>query len=279
MRIPIPLPLMLLCRPARRSAGDPACGERGGASAAPALGSPPSASEIEAGEREILRRFLDEGPALLLPAAERERIALLPLAEGLAEARRFLAADPLPDTPENELASGIDRRQRLVWSEGLSLRDARGRLLFLRGEPRERTKVDCGDTFHPLEIWSYGTIETPRNAVLFRPRADAFYVLWRPTESKRALYMPEMEYYLEQWEELRGFLSGKRPDRVMCKPSETVDEVTRRFGPLRLQAEPSDRRHDGCPGRSAGGARALGERGGGHEAREDRPDSRSSRRA
>ena len=196
------------------------------ASAAPALGSPPSASEIEAGEREILRRFLDEGPALLLPAAERERIALLPLAEGLAEARRFLAADPLPDTPENELASGIDRRQRLVWSEGLSLRDARGRLLFLRGEPRERTKVDCGDTFHPLEIWSYGTIETPRNAVLFRPRADAFYVLWRPTESKRALYMPEMEYYLEQWEELRGFLSGKRPDRVMCKPSETVDEVT-----------------------------------------------------
>ncbi len=48
----------------------------------------------------------------------------------------------------------------------------------------------------------------------------------------------------------------------------------RRFGPLRLQAEPSDRRHDGCPGRSAGGARALGDRGGGHQARQARPGAR-----
>lgn len=189
---------------------------------------PPSAAAIstDADEREILRKFLDEGPGLLLPAAEQARIAALALPEALAEARAFVARDPLPGTPENELASGIDRRLRLVRSEGLSLRDARGRMLFLHGEPRERQKVDCGDTFHPLEIWSYGTVENPRSAVLYRPRADAYFVLWRPTESKRALYMPEMEYYLEQWEELRGYLSGKRPDRVMCKPSETVDEVT-----------------------------------------------------
>ena len=120
----------------------------------------------------------------------------------------------------------VDRRQRLVWSESLSLRDARGRMLFLLGAPRERQKIDCGDTFHPLEIWSYGPVESARRAVLFRPRADAFFALWRPTESKRVLYMPEMEYYLEQWEELRGLTSGKRPDRILCKSSKEVDEVT-----------------------------------------------------
>jgi VWFA-related protein len=35
-----------------------------------------------------------------------------------------------------------------------------------------------------------------------------------------------MEYYLEQWEELRKLLSGKRPDRVLCAASKLVDEVT-----------------------------------------------------
>lgn len=188
-----------------------------------------------AADREALRRFLDEGPALLLPPAERARIAGLPLAEGLAAARAFLAADPLPETPANELALGIELRQRLVWSEGLSLRDARGLLLFLQGPPRERNQIDCGDTFRPLEIWSYGSVESPRHAVLFRPRADAFFTLWRPTESKRALYMPEMEYYLEQWEELRGFTSGKRPDRVLCKASKEVDEITGVQGLFRFE--------------------------------------------
>lgn len=193
-----------------------------GTAAAPA----PTPQEAEAADREALRKLIDEGPALLLPAAERARIASLPLAEALAAGRAFAAQDPIPETPGNELASGIELRRRLVWSEGLSLRDARGLLLFLRGAPRERVKVECGDTFRPLEIWSYGTVESPQSAVLYRPRADAFFVLWRPTDSKRVLYMPEMEYYLEQWEELRGLTSGKRPDRVLCKSSKTVDEVT-----------------------------------------------------
>ena len=196
-----------------------------GSSPAPLPTAPPPL-DPEAVDRETLRKFLDGGPGLLLPPAERARFADLSVPEALAEARAYLARDPLPETPENELATGVDRRQQLVWSAGLSLRDARGRLLFLRGAPRERAKIDCGDTFHPLEIWSYGTVESPRQAVLFQPRADAFFVVWRPTESKRALYLPEMEYYLEQWAELRGLVSGKRPDRVLCKASKTVDEVT-----------------------------------------------------
>lgn len=199
------------------------------APATPPATPPTQAAAVQdsgAEDRETLRRFLDEGPALLLPPAERARIAALPLPEALAAVRTFLERDPVPETPANELVDGIALRQRRVWSEGLSLRDARGWMLFLHGAPNERSKVDCGDTFRPLEIWNYGTVENPRAVVLYQPRADAFFVLWRPTESKRALYMPEMEYYLEQWEELRGLTSGKRPDRVLCKESKTVDAVT-----------------------------------------------------
>lgn len=163
---------------------------------------------------------------MLLPSAERTRLAALPVDEGLRAAREFLARDPLPETGENELAQGIERRQRLVWSEGLSLRDARARLLFLRGVPFAREKVDCGDTFRPLEVWDYGTAETPKRLVLYQPHGGAYFALWHPTDSKRVLYMPEMEYYLEQWEELRGLTSGKRPDRVLCKASKLVDEAT-----------------------------------------------------
>jgi len=198
-------------------------------SALAARGNAAGASDVDAqavADRETVRRFLEEGPALLLPVAERARLAALPVSEALAVAQELASRDPLPETAENELAVGIDRRQRLVWSEGWSLRDARGLVLFLHGAPRERVPVDCGETFRPLEIWSYGTVESPRSVVLYRPRADRFFALWRPTESKRALYMPEMEYYLEQWEELRGLLTGKRPDRVMCKMSATLDKVT-----------------------------------------------------
>ena len=194
--------------------------------ALPAVGDAADLPAGAAADRENVRRFLEEGPALLLPVAERLRLAALPVGEALAAAREFASRDPLPETAENELAIGIDLRQRLVWSESLSLRDARGLLLFLHGAPRERLKIECGETFRPLEIWSFGTVESPRSVVLYRPRADGFFVLWRPTGSKRALYMPEMEYYLEQWEELRGRLSGKRPDRVLCKASETLDKVT-----------------------------------------------------
>ncbi|MEO8274582.1 MAG: VWA domain-containing protein [Thermoanaerobaculia bacterium] len=177
-------------------------------------------------QKEAVREFLDEGPGLLLGPVERARIAALPAAEAAAAANAFFARDPLPETAGNELVQGVAQRRLLLQSEGLSLRDARGQVLFLQGEPREKLKVECGDTFRPLEIWSYGTIEAPRDAVIYRERADGFYVLWHPTDSKRNLYVPEMEYYLEQWEELRGRISGKRPDRVLCKSSEAIDKIT-----------------------------------------------------
>jgi hypothetical protein len=184
---------------------------------------------VEIPAEEELRRFLEDGPLLLLPEGDQERLKELAGSapdRALESARAFLAADPKPDTPANELAAAIERRQQIVWSEELSLRDARGMLRFLRGAPRERKRVECGETFRPLEIWSWGPVEQPESVVLFQPRPGAFYTAWRPTGSKRQLYSTEMEYYLEQWEELRRFLSGKRPDRVLCEASAEVDRVT-----------------------------------------------------
>lgn len=206
----------------------------------------PAAASAEAAEE--LRQFLDEGPALLLPAAERQRLVALASSNqdaALVEARAFLARDPLPATPENELALGIERRRQVVWGDGLSLRDARGQLRFLRGAPGERVRVECAETYRPIEIWSWGAAEAAESLVLFRPRADSHFVAWRPTESKRLLYTDEMEYYLEQWEELRRFLSGKRPDRVLCVLAKRIDEVTGVDGLFGFQKErPTDAKID-----------------------------------
>ncbi len=177
-------------------------------------------------EEEVTRRFFDGGPALLLPSAERERLAAASVAERAQFARDFLARDPDPTTPENELAAAVEKRRRQVLAEGLSLFDDRGRLLFLGGIPHLRTKVECAETYRPLEIWRFDAAPTGRAAVLVRQRLTAHYRAWRPTDSKRPLYAPEMEYLLEQFEELRGRIRGRRPDLQLCKQAPEVDRVT-----------------------------------------------------
>ena len=181
----------------------------------------------EVPEPEATRRFFEGGPGYLLPAAERDRLALAPAEERQRFAAEFLARDPDSATPANELAAAIERRRRLVFRSELSFFDDRGRLLFLRGAPTERLEIDCAQTFRPLELWTWGTGEGARTAVLFRPQTGAHFVAWRPTTSKRQLYIPEMEYLLEQLDELRGRVRvRKRPDRLFCEKSEIVDRVT-----------------------------------------------------
>ena len=101
-----------------------------GAALAAALqfGAAPAAAWIEADPAvERTRAFLEDGPAELLPAEERARLKALPLAERIGEVAARLARDPLPETPENELAVGIENRRR---------RRARGGFFLLR-RPRE----------------------------------------------------------------------------------------------------------------------------------------------
>ena len=188
------------------------------------------AAELAAEEAELVRTFFEEGPALLLPEAERSRLVAAPADERFAFARVFLARDPLPQTPENELARGVELRRRLVAAERLSPFDDRGRLLFLRGAPTLRHKVECAETFVPLEIWSWGEGPDASGAILYRPAVDKHFRRWLPTDSKRLLFTAEMQYLLEQVDELRrqygARFRGKRPDLVFCKDAEQIDRVT-----------------------------------------------------
>ncbi len=171
---------------------------------------------------ERQRAFIEDGPGLLLGEARRAELLALDLAGRKAWIDAFLAADPLPESPENELVAGIDRRRRLAFSELLSFGDDRTRLLFLRGAPDDRLAIDCGQTFKPLEVWTYGL----RSVVLYEPAPGQPFRLWLPLESKRVLYNREMEYWLEQWEELRGLIRVRRFDLQICPETPRVDDAT-----------------------------------------------------
>jgi len=172
------------------------------------------------------RAFFQDGPGWLLGDAEFERFLELDEDARGRFIAELLGRDPDPETPENELVEGIRNRRRLVTAEFLTYLDDRARLLFLHGAPNERETVDCPEVFKPLELWSYGPPDAKHWLVLYRPAPETPWRLWLPVDSKRRLYNPEMEYWLEQWEELRGRLFGRRFDRQICDLARRVDKVT-----------------------------------------------------
>lgn len=202
-------------------------------------------------ERE--RTFFLDGAGLLLDEEARDQILA---AHGVERTRlidEFLDRDPIPETPQNELVEGIERRRRLARTRYPTFLDDRARVLFLHGEPLEKVVVECGQTFLPLEIWTYEerpwrprvratTIVGDREkstsipllptkpgvtrVVFFRPSPEVPYRIWLPFMSKRALYNSEMEYYLLQWEELGARRVGKRFDLRTCDETPLVDKAT-----------------------------------------------------
>lgn len=176
---------------------------------------------------EPQRAFLQDGPGLLLKPEQREQLLGLDEA-GRARRIEELLEDPLPATPANELREGIERRRRLALADFASWSDGRAQLLFLNGPPAERFSVDCGTAFKPLEIWTYrsgaGTEEVERQIVVFQPAADQPFRAWAPSDSKRVLYTPWMENWLEQWEQFGGRV--KRFDLQICKDARRVDRAT-----------------------------------------------------
>ncbi len=166
-----------------------------------------------------------EALLLLLPEDERHEIEALPPETRMNRLAARLADDPLPETAGNELAEGVSRRRRLAERELLGWSDDRARLLFLQGPPAARETVECGQVFRPLEIWTYPG-QTPDRLLLYRRSPAESYRLWLPTDGKRALYTPEMEYVLEQWEELRRYIVGKRIDLRACDRAAEIDRLT-----------------------------------------------------
>jgi Ca-activated chloride channel family protein len=179
------------------------------------------------------REFLLDGPAWLLPEAERAALAELPEAERAAVIEEFLSAASLPSVTPAELGEAIRRRRALVRSAFLSPADVRAQLLFLHGVPDERLIIDCAETFQPLELWAWATgdetdPEAREEILVFQPGPSRPWRIWTPLDGKRPLYTDEMEYYLEQWEANDGRIwTAERFDLQSCPETRRVDGVTR----------------------------------------------------
>ena len=185
---------------------------------------PATAAAQEAGWRlsewsDEEREFFLDGPQYLLGPAELERVQNLNPVARREYIDTFLS--------RTQIAEGIEQRRRRIRQSGAPFFDVRAQLLFLHGEPDDVEPVDCDQTFRPLEIWRYGPEEGEHeNLVLFQPKPDEAFQLWLPEYTKRALYMPEMEYWLEQYEELRGLIRARRFDLQVCEEARRVDRVT-----------------------------------------------------
>lgn len=174
---------------------------------------------------EAQRAFLQDGPGLLLTPERRAELTALGEAERDRWIRDFLAS-------VDQLQAGIDRRQRLALADHASPADVRAQILFLNGAPAEKKALDCGFVFEPLEIWTYheGKVRDgkpiEKNLVVYKPSKSEPWKLWLPTDSKKALYTDIMEYWMMQWEELRGRIYIERIDLQNCKEALLVDEAT-----------------------------------------------------
>lgn len=198
---------------------------------------------------EPQRLFMQDGPRFLLARERAGELAALSEAGRQAWIDDFLGRDPEPSTPENELVVGIEKRRRMVLDEFESFQDVRARLLFLHGEPLERRIVDCTETFKPMELWYYpepgAKVPTAddgvRVLVLYRPKPETPFQMWLPLEGKVPLYIDEMAYYLEQWEELKNqIVAPRRIDRFFCEDARDVDRIVGIDGLYRFEKDRPD---------------------------------------
>src|SRR5215210_834617 len=174
---------------------------------------------------ESQRSFFQDGPGLLMTAEQRTELRTLNPDARERVIQDFLEKDPIPETRENELTEAIDRRRRLADGEITAPSDARWQLLFLNGKPTEKMVVDCGQAFKPMEVWTYPARgidpatgkPLERNLVVYLSGPGEPFQLWLPSDSKRVLYIPQMEYWLMQWEELRGRIQAARFDLQTCR--------------------------------------------------------------
>ncbi len=159
---------------------------------------------------ESLDRSLDAGPGWLIAESSD-----LDDAAYLAKVEELLAVDVVQ--------KAVEIRRRLYRDLYLTPNDDRSKVVFLRGEPTSTLEVDCGFVFKSMEIWQYGENDA---ALVFYQGDEGSFRLWLPTDGKPMLYSYEMRYYMEQWDEFKQFIKGKRFDKRTCEAWKQIDEAT-----------------------------------------------------
>ncbi len=176
---------------------------------------------------EEQRAFLQDGPGLLLGKEKVEELADRDVV-GRRQMMDEVLADPVPETPQNEMLEAIERRRALVRRAVPSFGDARAQVLFLHGAPVRWEIVDCVEVYRPMELWTYPDVDGEgfRVLVFYQEKPRQFYKLWLPLDSKRILYNEEMEYWLQQLAELGRQVRGVRFDFQICDRARHIDLVT-----------------------------------------------------
>lgn len=187
-----------------------------------ALGSVLVADELPVLWPESQRSFWFEGGRWLLDDEARESFLETDEAGRQSFIDSFLSQQ-LEGLGNDGLERAIAARFRLASSEMLTSLDHRAQMLFLHGTPDQRQLIDCGRTFRPIEIWTYGE---ERPVILYQPESGLPYRVWLPLESKRVLYTREMEYWLDQFHELRQYIRGRRFDLELCRFTRDIDKIT-----------------------------------------------------
>ncbi len=182
---------------------------------------------------EFLRSLAEDGPAWILTEEERVQFVSSNIEARAAMWEAFLQRSP--DGAKVERA--VLRRLARVRALGFAPADARLRLYWLQGEPVTRETLGCSAVTRPIELWSYRKGERTVTAVLYQPRGRPVFQLWLPTESKRVLYEADVEYFLEQYEEIKRSLGATRPDVALCKEIRKLDQATGVEGLFGFQKE------------------------------------------
>ena len=139
--------------------------------------------------------------------------------------------DPGIDLSRKLIASDIERmaeaKEDAETRERQRERERRDPLAGNNYNRWRRTPLPERHDLTPEDLAKTFELEKHRHLVVYRPKPREPYRLWLPIDSKRQIYNPEMEYWLEQWEELRSRIrGGRRFDRTICDYSLVVDQVT-----------------------------------------------------
>jgi Ca-activated chloride channel homolog len=196
----------------------------------------------EAGRTAFIEAFLEEGGAQELAEGIRRRQQLVALAglSPLDDRAKVLFLQGTPDF-RKVLDCGSAFKPLEVWgyvdderavalleeltsaTEARKLAKAAKAARLARFDPK---RADAADPTAAADPAKTAAAAAPRFVLLYQPGPASFHRVWLPLDSKRDLYTEELEYFLEQYEELRQFIVGRRFDYQICPDARFVDEVT-----------------------------------------------------